>query len=318
MSANITAADKSMYIPPKKTKCPTCERMCLIEAVEMVPGRGILFQCIHEDGSLPHEYSEYADIDSMRASRFDDPSPEIRCPECSELGIVKAERDESDRNRPDKWRYYIRHPDGKTHIIEDKERRDEVLKAVGRYLPKKRPGGSLKVEKKKEVQQQQQQQVKKRDHHQVRRQRQQHKEKKAEGDADQKRDYRRRERIECPICNEEGSAALYNNMMTVSHYTKDKRTIQHHMITPIEKQRFMERTQTDTVTTYRRLQAENRILKQKLAQHDVQRLERIKVFQKVEKEVHKWLDQELKELEDWATNDVIEEQEEEEEEERQR
>jgi hypothetical protein len=32
--------------------------------------------------------------------------------ECDELGIVKAERDDSDGTKPDNWKYYVSHAKG--------------------------------------------------------------------------------------------------------------------------------------------------------------------------------------------------------------
>jgi hypothetical protein len=125
----------TMYIPPQKRDCPICEKEAIIEAVEMVPGQGILYRCKHIDGSTECEYSEYKDMDAVKTASKDRPSPELGCPECGKLGIVKAERDDSDKTKPDNWKYYISHPRGQC-LVSKKEHRDIILKALGRYLEK--------------------------------------------------------------------------------------------------------------------------------------------------------------------------------------
>jgi ribosomal protein L34E len=112
-----------------------CSKEAVVEAVEMVPGHGILYRCIHSDGSKECQYSEYENLAAVRSVKADNPKPEIRCPECKELGIVKGERDDSDRTKPDNWKYYISHPKNGLCLVTE-QHRDTVLKALGRYIPK--------------------------------------------------------------------------------------------------------------------------------------------------------------------------------------
>lgn len=112
-----------------------CNKEAIVEAVEMLPGKGVLYRCVHSDGSIPCEYSEYENISSIYDAVKDNPSPEINCPECNKLGIVKAERDDSDKTKPDNWNYYISHPNGEC-LVTKKEHRDIILKALGRYIEK--------------------------------------------------------------------------------------------------------------------------------------------------------------------------------------
>ena len=126
-------------IHSRRKNCPTCDRECIIEAVEWVPGGGILYQCRHEDGSQPHEYSEYENIDAMRTAKTDQPPVVIDCPECHNSGVIRSERDDTDRERPDNWKYYIWHPQGLRRCLVASEHRDLVLKALGRYIEKENP-----------------------------------------------------------------------------------------------------------------------------------------------------------------------------------
>ena len=65
----------------------------------------------------------------------DQPSPEIKCPECHELGVIVAERDESHRTEPDNWNYFVSHPTAQRCLIRA-ENRDVGRKAVDRYIDK--------------------------------------------------------------------------------------------------------------------------------------------------------------------------------------
>ena len=124
-----------MSIPSKKRDCPICEKECKVEAVELLPGKGVLYRCLHSDGTTPCEYSEYDNIGSIFEAARDNPSPEIKCPECDTLGIVKAKRDDRDKHKPDNWMYSVSHPNGEC-LVTKTVHRDIILKALGRYIEK--------------------------------------------------------------------------------------------------------------------------------------------------------------------------------------
>lgn len=127
--SNVTTTNKA-------NECQVCKKKVgEIIPVEKLPGGGILFRVVHRDGSKPCEWSSYGSIDAIRGSKDDHPSLELRCPECNEFGVVKAEQDYTDTTKPDTWRYYISHPKGGLHLILP-EHRDIVLKALGRYIEK--------------------------------------------------------------------------------------------------------------------------------------------------------------------------------------
>ena len=134
-----------MSISPKRRLCPICDKPALVEAIEGIPG-GILFRSVHDEGK-DCIFSKYTDLDALYNAKNDNPSPELKCPECNDFGLVKAERDDSDRTKPDNWKYYISHPNGGSCLVTN-EHRNVILKALGRYIEKEGET-STKVKRKK-------------------------------------------------------------------------------------------------------------------------------------------------------------------------
>ena len=75
----------------------------------------------------------------MRTAKADQPPVQIDCPECHKPGIIRSERDDTDRTKPDSWNYYVSHPQGLRRCLVKPEHRDVALKAIGRYIAKKVP-----------------------------------------------------------------------------------------------------------------------------------------------------------------------------------
>jgi hypothetical protein len=115
-------------------QCPICDKIGSVETIEMLPGGGTLYLSTHEDGTKC-QWSKYPDMEAARSAKTDQPSPEIKCPECNEFGVIVAERDESDRMKPDNWNYFVSHPAGQRCLVLP-ENRHVILKALGRYIDK--------------------------------------------------------------------------------------------------------------------------------------------------------------------------------------
>ena len=98
----MIARTKMTAIPAQTKQCPICDKVGSVDALEMLPGGGTLYLSSHEDGTQC-QWSKYPDMEAARSAKTDQPSPEIKCPECHELGVIVAERDESDRMEPDSW-----------------------------------------------------------------------------------------------------------------------------------------------------------------------------------------------------------------------
>lgn len=120
-------------------ECHVCKKPGRTIAVEKLPGGGTLWRALHDDKSEPCEWSTYESLDAVRGAKDDHPTTEIRCPECNELGVIKAIHDLTDRMKPDTWKYYISHPKGGLHLISIPEHRDKILKAIGRYIEQPKP-----------------------------------------------------------------------------------------------------------------------------------------------------------------------------------
>lgn len=191
-------------------KCPICDRPGKVQAVEGVPGDGILYECIHEDGKVC-EWARFegglGSFKNIKADRMI--SPEIECPQCGSKGVIKTER--NDNNRPDRYSYRISHPNGSRCFIR-KENRAVVLKALGRYIepstttaPAPATDAITALPKRK-------------------------------------REYHRRPQIRCPKCNEMGSASNYdhlNIMAVIHHFGGVKKPLWHHMSTPKLRKQFL-------------------------------------------------------------------------------
>ena len=108
--------------------------MGFVQAIEIIPGGGILYRTTHDEDNTQCQYSDYPNVDAMRNAKTDQPQQEIRCPECNELGIVIAEKDESDRAKPGTWKYLVSHPTGSQRCVIRPENRDTILKALDRYI----------------------------------------------------------------------------------------------------------------------------------------------------------------------------------------
>jgi hypothetical protein len=228
--------------------CDLCKEIGQVEAVEMLPGNGILFECKHDSGK-ECEWAVYSEgLGSLRNIKNDrNISAEIECPQCHNLGVIKTER--ADNTRPDRYRYRISHPNGGRCRI-SKESRHIVLKALGRYIE---PTGLVATPTiaplREDKQQQQQQQERPRRQEIVRKER---------------RPYKKRERIQCPICNEMGNAFMHDNSLVVMHYRGQKgnrkATQEGHFMTTLEqKKKFMNATTTRTLNSFQKLKLEKQI-----------------------------------------------------------
>jgi len=191
---------------------PMCKRIGLVEAVEIVPGGGILYRSTHDDGKQC-QWSEYLNLSAMGEAKTDQPPQEIQCPECQQLGIIIAELDESDRMKPDTWNYFVSHPTGSRRCAVRLENRSTILKALDRYIDK------TIVEDNNQTQTQTQK----------RRRQSQH-----------------RLEIICPRCDLVGKATLRDNSNRspdVEHANPDKTgsKISHSMKTPELKEQFYSR-----------------------------------------------------------------------------
>ena len=116
-----------------RKQCPICDEIGVVEAVEIVPGGGILYRSTHENGKQC-QWSKFPDMDAAQSAKWDQPQQEIRCPECNEWGIIVAEIDESDIMKQDNWKYSVSHPTTKCLITP--ENRNTILKALDRYIDK--------------------------------------------------------------------------------------------------------------------------------------------------------------------------------------
>ena len=217
--------DNKKIIKFETKSCDLCGETGLVEAVEMLPGGGILFECKHDNGKT-HEWGEYENIDSYRNIKIDrGNNPEIKCPKCTEIGVIKTERE--DPKRPDRYLYRISHPDGHKCRMSGNNRVD-VLKYLNRYIP---PFQSTEVEKEQE-QEPQKLKSKLLSVHQ-----------------------RKREQIICPRCDVIGSSACYPKKPNkqshfsyrVFHNKGDGSNYQHTMKTFEEMVCFYERTGPSTL-----------------------------------------------------------------------
>ena len=96
--------------------CDLCKEVGRVEAVEMLPGGGILFECNHDSGKHC-EWAVYEGFENLRNAKTERMlTPEIKCPKCNEMGVVKTERDDS--RRPDRYSYRISHPAGRDCRLE--------------------------------------------------------------------------------------------------------------------------------------------------------------------------------------------------------
>ena len=123
-------------LPPAtgRKECPMCNKIGLVEEVEKLPGDGVLYKCAHDDGR-ECEWGFRDNIEAMRTAKTDHLRQEIECPECNEIGLITAERDESDITKPDNWKYFLSHPNGSRCLVMP-QNRHVVLKATGRYITK--------------------------------------------------------------------------------------------------------------------------------------------------------------------------------------
>ena len=214
-------SQQKKIIKTETKACDLCGNMGRVTAVEMLPGGGILFECHHGKRKM-HEWAEYKGFEDLRNIKVDrDSSTEMKCPKCSEIGVIKTERD--DTKRPDRYSYRISHPDGRRCRLSGKNR-DEVLKILSRYIPNTA----------------EQQSLSKQETH---------------------RKNRHLEQIVCPECEKVGGAADYKKSLTVVHQTGNGKNVQHKMQTIVQKQRFLNAVTTNTLSSYRKQQVENGILK---------------------------------------------------------
>ena len=192
----MSQKQKNKIIKTETRACDLCGELGRIEAVELLPGGGTLFECHHADGKM-HEWATYDGFQDLRNIKTDrENTPEIECPVCHRQGVVKTERD--DAKRPDRYSYRISHPDASRCWIK-KEHRDAVLKALGRYIPKIENSTTVVqiIDKKKK-----------------------------------KREYHERSKLPCPKCTEIGSFhPEMNPPEVIHHYGNSKRPVWHHMST---------------------------------------------------------------------------------------
>ena len=233
--------------------CRLCSEMGIVRPVEVLPGGGVLFECAHDSGKLC-EWAAYEGWGQLRNAKNDRmASPEIQeCPKCHEPGVIKTERDDS--TRPDRYSYRISHPDGRRCRLSGKDR-DVILKLLGRYIPNKEGATTTVVQ--------------------------------TTGNRKKKRKYTKDlPKITCPRCNDQASAAVYNGAMTCIHYVKNSGPIQHRMITPDEKRKFVNQAPS-MVNTFRRQEARIESLERELAHYK-------RFYQAVNENVQKFpRDQEL-------------------------
>lgn len=224
-SSSSPQEEQQEQIVKKVTKpCDLCGKVGEVVAVEMLPGNGILFECKHDDdGSSSsssedkkiHEWAAFQSLSSLRNIKIDRGSnPEIKCPKCTEIGVIKTERD--DEKRPDRYSYRISHPDGHRCRMSGKNR-DEVLKYLNRYIPDSNEREDKKNEGETQMQQQQQQKK----HKHVRGPKQ--------------------PQIVCPECSQTGSAAIYQRGThpCVVHQHGDGKNTQHTMKTLEQRHAFI-------------------------------------------------------------------------------
>jgi hypothetical protein len=205
------------------SKCPICEEVGLIKPMEMVPGSGILYNHIHNDGAGPCQWSEFDNAEDSRSGKMDMPSPEIICPQCGAPGVVVAEQDESDILKIDTWNYYVSHPLGEQRCLVSQNHRDIVLKALGRYIEGIEVTATTPTKQRHQDNRQRSKRVS-------------------------------RPKIICPVCNEIGRANIFydktrspGNEQRFRMYHRmsgNKVNVYHNVITPEQKQLFSDRIES--------------------------------------------------------------------------
>jgi len=105
----------------------------------------MLIQVVHDDGSKPCEFEEYASLSTFLTSRTKTKDPKLmNCPVCGEEGRITSYRPNKNK-KFHRWKYYMVHEQipgywGKTKIkrhrrcyVKTETQRSEILKRLGRY-----------------------------------------------------------------------------------------------------------------------------------------------------------------------------------------
>lgn len=123
--------------------CIKCGKLGIEKSIEILPDQAMLIQVMHNDGSEPCEFQEYASLSTFVRSRTKSKDPKIMdCPECGDKGRIDWYRRKKTKQFH-KWDYLIVHEQiegfwGKAKIkrsrrcyIKTEAQRSQVLKQLG-------------------------------------------------------------------------------------------------------------------------------------------------------------------------------------------
>ena len=124
--------------------CLKCGKLGIEKSAEILPDQGMLIQVIHDDGSKPCEFEEYASLSTFLTGRTKTKDPKImECPVCGEDGRINPYRPNKNKEFH-KWNYQIVHEPisgywGKTKLkrrrrcnVKTEAHRRQILKSLGR------------------------------------------------------------------------------------------------------------------------------------------------------------------------------------------
>lgn len=124
--------------------CLKCGKPGIEKYAETLPDQAILIQVMHDDGSPPCEFEEYASVSTFLTSRIKTKDPKTMiCPVCGEEGRITPYRPNKDK-KFHRWKYHMVHEQipgywGKTKIrrrrrcyLKTEAQRSQILKKLGR------------------------------------------------------------------------------------------------------------------------------------------------------------------------------------------